>query len=178
MGSQEQSSSSHTLEAQGCPHQQLLNDYEILPTFSKQASGCLHWEFRVLHTKCVPEGRGGISINPLTHQKPYHKGCGDARGGPACVPRPGSFLPEFNKHTGHIIFFQLYFITAFSQSDFQITLGQDFTIRLPTILTVTAQAAWTAQKECSRWANSNTAGFGAPVRGPKRGVLWSYPAFF
>lgn len=56
------------------------------------------------------------------------------------MPRPGSFSPEFNKHTGHIIIFQLCFITAFSQSDFQITLGQDFTIRLPTTLTVTAQA--------------------------------------
>ena len=46
-------------------------------------------------------------------------------------------------------FFQLYLIIAFSWSDFQRTHGQNFTVRLPTVLNATAQAGWRAQKECS-----------------------------
>lgn len=61
------------------------------------------------------------------------------------------------------LFLVLYFILAFSWSDFQRTLGQGFLLQgFPQYWLQQSTASWGAQKERSCWANSFTPGFRAP----------------
>lgn len=93
------------------------------PAFPKQAWGCLHRDFRDLHTKPVLEVWGGMPFLPLGLSETFPQGWDITRGGPGWLPTAGSFFPGFKSQSGHI-FFSWSFIIAFPDLTFKELLDK------------------------------------------------------